>query len=380
MKKVCIHFMRIINYLIPKSKNKVLFISKPNYSDNTRALFEYMEKYDEYKKVWLVDNENSLEKLKNRGINAYSIKSIKGFIAFMSSKYIISNQNNLLNLKSKNQIYISLWHGMPLKSIHYLDDNCDKKSLEADKRIDYTISTSKVMKLAMASAFNIEPKKVMISGQPRNDMLFRKDRKLQEIIEINISKFDKVIFYLPTYRTGVGRSEGEVNEMNVINIHEYNDDELNEYLKIRNILLLVKFHPVQEKFFNKNLYTNIKIIPSMVLNDKLIDLYQILSQSDLLITDYSSVYFDYLVLGKPILFLNTDEINYSNSRGFVFDNPSFWRPGPKVNNLNNLMNEIDKLLNEKNYYKEEREHINSLVNTYMDGKSSQRVYEVIFKK
>lgn len=379
MKKIFIKILLFINYITPKNKNKIVFISGPDYSDNSRALYEHMQKKNEYKNIWLVKNDEIFKQLKNRKIKVYKTKSIKGLILFFTSKYIVSNQNNLLSIKSRKQIYISLWHGMPLKNIHFLDDNIDIDSLKYNEKIDFTIATSKLMKLAMSSAFNIKASNVLITGQPRNDALLQKNDCLSRLIEIQKSDFDKIAFYLPTYRSGVGRNDGLMTNENLINLNRYDEIKLNEYLKLKKILLVVKLHPVEENKIEKKSYSNIKIIDSKEMNLQLVDLNQIISESDLLITDYSSVFFDYLIMNKPILFLDTDKNEYSKNRGFIFDNVEFWRPGPKVNNLESFICEVNNLLSDKKYFKKERDSINSLINTYYDDKSSERVYQKIFK-
>jgi len=102
-----------------------------------------------------------------------------------------------------------------------------------------------------------------------------------------------------------------------------------------------------------------------------------LGYSDLLITDYSSVYFDYLLIDKPVIFVPTDIEEYSQKRGFLLEPYDFWTPGPKVYNQDNLLNSILANLNEPNKYKKERNLINSMINYYKDNKSSERVWNLI---
>lgn len=118
----------------------------------------------------------------------------------------------------------------------------------------------------------------------------------------------------------------------------------------------MKLHPKEEEYYKKTFegFSNIKLCTSEFLAKYNLDIYQILSETDLLITDYSSVYFDYLLLDKPILFLNTDLDQYRNNRGFLLNPFEFWTPGPKVNIYNHFICELEKLLTDEKYYKTER--------------------------
>ena len=236
------------------------------------------------------------------------------------------------------------------------------------------------MRLTMATTFNLDPKKVLITGQPRNDAFFNNNKinEVNSILEIDLNKYSKIIFYIPTFRNGIGRTDGIINTNNLINLAEYDENSLNDFLVKNNYLLVAKLHPLEESSIDMKEQTNIKILDSKNMLDYQIILNEILNLSDILITDYSSVYFDYLILDKPILFTNIDEAEYMKNRGFVFDNPDFWRPGPKVNNIDDFIKEIEILINDSNYYKRERDEVNSLVNIYKDNKSSERIFNNIF--
>lgn len=375
MRNLINYILKSLNNIIPKDNKKIVFISRPDYSDNSKVFYEYIKNKDKYNFVWIVEKEEVVNTLQSKGIVACENYSVKAILSLLTARYIVSTHNNFLGIKSKKQKYIALWHGMPLKTIYFLENDYDKNL----KHIDFAIATSNIMRLAMASAFNLDPRKVIVTGQPRNDSLFKQDIDINKILDINNDKFEKIIFYLPTYRNGAGRKEGLINNSNIINIDKYDEKRLNLYLKEKNYLLIAKFHPAEESEFKNLKYSNIKILESKTLTAKNINLNEILNKVDLLITDYSSVYFDYLILNRPMLFINMDENEYNRDRGFVFDNPSFWRPGPKVSNFENFILELDELINNEDYYKKDRDCINSLINLYRDNKSSERVFEEIFK-
>ncbi len=115
-----------------------------------------------------------------------------------------------------------------------------------------------------------------------------------------------------------------------------------------------------------------------MLQDNLLDLYDILGATDILVTDYSSIYFDFLLLDKPIVFIPTDLQEYEKSRGFLFDPYNFWAPGPKPLIFTDFLAELTKYIKDENYYKKERTIVNDIVNKYQDSKSSERLYNLVF--
>lgn len=123
---------------------------------------------------------------------------------------------------------------------------------------------------------------------------------------------------------------------------------------------------------------NIRILTAAELQRSSVDLYEILRAFDALITDYSSVYFDYLLLERPILFMVPDLETYQRVRGFSLEPIEFWMPGPKAGNVGDLVRELERLLDDKHYWQHERETVNKLVNSYRDAGSSERVCQAIF--
>ena len=392
MKEKILNLMiQIFNSITPKKSNKIIFRSEPDYSDNSKAFYKYLydNHRDRYDLVWIVKSDTIFQLLRKNNIKVYKRNSIKGLIEFCRAKYIVSTHAQFANLKNHNQVYINLWHGMPLKNIGFLEKKeivGEKYLIEEKKKfakMDYIISTSKTTRLAMSSVFYTDIRCIHVTGQPRNDFLFLRNNKeiLSKCVKgLELNKYKKIIMCIPTFRVGLGKHDGNSFLNNMLNLQQYKEDSLNDFLRENDYLLLIKFHPFEEAFFKGDNFSNIKILDSKVLSENLITLNEIMNIADLLITDYSSVYFDYLLLHRPIIFTNTDEKEYIKNRGFIFDNPDFWRPGPKVNTLDNLVLEIKKLLSSEMYYKYERETISSLVNTYTDNNSSKRIYEIIFNK
>lgn len=289
--------LKIINKLIPKDSKNYIFFSIPDFQGNSRAYFEYLYKfYPEYNFVWIFSKQNAEfeKRIKNRYpfIKIYSMYSIKSIFAYFKSKYIISTHKSYLGIKVDKQIHIEVWHGMPFKSMGYMENNCQE--VLNKENIDLLISTSTLTKNLLAACFQIKGEKIKITGQPRCDYLQKNSKILKQFFNI---KNEKVIGYFPTFREGfLSREEGyTINKNNFFRVEDFNEKKFENYLKKNNLKLVMKLHPFEEKIYNKLKIqnNNIIVITQEILDENLIDLYEILNEVDLLITDYSSIYIDY---------------------------------------------------------------------------------------
>ncbi len=386
-------FFRQVSRLIPKKKNLVIFESFPDFSDNVYHLFEYMNNNEKIKKkyslIWLVNDEKIHEKLLKKKIKTYKKFSLRGIFVLLRSKYIFISHTGFLNVKSKNQILINLWHGMPLKAMMFLDDSKTESDVLKGKKINdninFLISTSKIMQIALASAFYTNPRKIHLVGQPRNDKLFNYESKkrLSDLLNSDLSNYEKIVIFCPTFRKSEFELDGVSQKFNLFNFTDYHKQIFHDYLVNNKILFLVKFHPFEEKYYlsklNNKKITNIVFITQEMLQSALVDLYDILGGVDILITDYSSIYFDFLLLNKPIIFTPTDLKQYQENRGLILEPYDFWTPGPKVTTFKDFLTEFKKCIDNPTYYSEERKLINNIVNKYQDDKSCERVFKLVFE-
>lgn len=378
--------LRILNTIIPKKNNQILFASIPDYSDNAKALYEYFvtnQIHQQYDIVWLVNDPEILRLLTQRGIKVHLEQSVRGLCSIFRSKYIIGTHNNYCGIKAKNQYIINLWHGVPLKAMGYVDNLESESTLkyfrkggEAD---DILTVTSSIMRNTMVASFLIDPRKVVITGQPRNDYLFmnHQEQKLSKLLDLDLSKYNKLLLYMPTFRVDHGRVEGTIKHLDFLR-SEY----FNKFLRNNNMLFVLKLHPFEEKYWLsqdnfKDFNGDIVILKTEHLTGPLISIYEVLKEFDVLITDYSSIYFDFLLLNKPIIFLPLDLEQYTQTRGFSLEPYDFWTPGPKATTIEMLIDEIQKCISDPAYYEMERKTINSLINQFQDGSSCERVWNQI---
>lgn len=371
-----IKLLSVFDFLLPKWQDYIVFSSFPDFSDNSFALFVYMANKYKYKKyIWLVANKTSkyeklIDNYVKNDINLQVVKknSLVGFYYYLISKYVFFTHGlypgAFLNQK---HIVVNLWHGMPLKNIGYLDS---KNSKYIPKSI-YAIATSNYYKDIIAKSFKMNKNKILLSGQPRNDFLFLDLEKIKSIIEreFNLKSFNKVIAWLPTYRESIiGDIRVDGLHYEFIPLFNSNDIlQLDKYLKEKNICLMIKLHPMDSvKRSDFPFMNNIKVVDNNLVESLHISFYSILKYTDALITDYSSVYIDYLLLNRPIGFTISDIKEYNKSRGFVFDDfNEDILPGNIIKNQNEFYIFLDSIfdskelitdINLKNLYNEVKNH------------------------
>jgi len=372
-----------ISKLIPKDKNIWVFGAwfGERYADNSKYLFEYVNKYHpEIIAVWLTNNRDVYKSLKKKGYRVFMKKSFIGLWIAIKAKVAVVCQSKREDLYpficDKKTIVVQLWHGIPLKKIGY-DDTLysyrhKKFKFERIKKIifpfleeNYTlfISTCEETKKIFARAFNVDSEKVKVTGYPRNDcLLLKKTQSKGSIIKV---------IYLPTFR----KDRGE--EIDLFEPYGFSVEKLDFVLKELNAEIYMKLHPVNK--ISRKTLNQIQSSNRIKFLESYIDLYEILNEFDVLITDYSSVYFDYLLTDKPIIFAPFDLEDYlKKDREFYYEYDKV-TPGPKARNWYEVLHFLKEAIENPDKYKEEREKIRNIFHKYQDGRSSERVFNEIIK-
>ena len=378
-------------YLINKVDDKIILFESfmgRAYSDSQKALYKEMLEdsfFENFTFVWAFNCPENYKFLENK--NTLVIKyGSKEFYNYMSkAKYWVTNSRLPEYLiKKKEQIYLQCWHGTPLKRLGF-DINVEggnalntmkeiKEKYEQDaKRYDYMLSPSAFCTEKFISAFNLKKLKkenvIIEEGYPRNDYLLNHTKedvdRLKENLGIPNNK--KVILYAPTWRdnqhtTGVGYTYN-------LNL---DFDKLKEKLE-KEYVIVFRTHYFVSNSFDFEKYKG--FIFDMSNHDDVNDCYIL---SDIIITDYSSVFFDYANLKRPMLFYMYDLEEYQGKlRDFYFSLDEL--PGPIVKTQDELENEILNIDNYEVTYKDKYKKFNDKFNYLDDGQVSKRVIEKIFK-
>ena len=284
----------------------------------------------------------------------------------------------------KNGCAMQLWHGFPLKGMNYMSRFYEQSHQHYWKDYVAIASYSTTYSSLMNACFGGRVEQYVITGMPRNDFLFCSDgqRVFEEVTGQSLVS-RQLIAYMPTFRT---TQFGQVNGKKHSCLFDFPDFDLEgliHFLDYNNLLMLVKMHSYEQ-------YEPVamqRMVESEVfcwISDELLaakqrDFYELLNAVDLLITDYSSVYFDYLLLDRPIIFTPTDVEQYRQSRGFLLEPYDFWAPGAKCLTQSEMLKQLERFLVHPQHHAGERDRVASIVHHFRDDQSSRRVAEMIME-
>lgn len=350
-------------------KNIIVMEGINDLDSNTGAFFEYLINNDYNKKyqfIWLLKNYENRKNFNN--VKCLNIKKINIFykIKIARAKFLICDNWFIEKLNDKQKL-IYLTHGFPtVKNV--------KGIINVPKNCDYMLCTSEEFIQLAIEQYGIVSEQIFIDDLPRNDKMLIKNDEMKKINKEQ--KFSKTIIWMPTFRktNNSDRNDSDIEyELGIPLINNINEYiKFNEYLKNNNILLIIKFHPGQDMSVVKiKDMSNIKIFSTKRLNDENIDLYELLGNTDALISDYSSVYFDYMLLNKPIGYVVDDIEHYKI--GFAYANIYDYMPGLKISNIDDMYEFIDDIINENDKYEKERNLLKTKVHKYEDNKNRERL-------
>ena len=372
--------------MLPINNHVLVFESEGDFSDNAYAFYEYVKdnsKKDVYKYVWLVDDLKKCKKYKTS--NTVVVKKRPARIALVADYYLavckfyIYDHTNILGMygKRKEQKIINLWHGCSFKKT---TASASDKGINSE---DIMTVTGDFWKDIMSEFVCCDNRKSVSLGYPRNDYLFTNNHLLEKWKKkYKTETYKKIFFWMPTFRQSKIMSisedyyDGETGLPIFLSIDEL--ELLNKFLHEYNSLLLFKVHHLQLDYpaFKKN-YSNIKIVTDREINNNGLQLYQVIGVSDALITDYSAIFNDYLLLNRPMIFTLDDYKQYKESRGFSIDNPLEYYPGFHVYNQEEFYKAIKDILEDRDPYIEHRNKIRLLMHKYVDGNSCKRISDYI---
>ena len=274
--------------------------------------------------------------LKNNGmenVNLVELSSDEYMRLLASAKYLI-NDNTFLPffIKRKEQIYLNTWHGTPLKTLGKSIKNAMHGIGNAQKNFvsaDYLLYPNRYTMKHMVEDYmleNITDSKCVLSGYPRNSAFFKESRSAEVRKSMEIPEGMRIYAYMPTWRGAVGDIAKDANTLLKEYLHQI-DDALED-----NERLYLNLHPIANKDVDVKEFKRIRNIPVRF------DTYDFLTSTDCLITDYSSVFYDYAVSGKKCVLFTYDEEEYFADRGVYMSLSEL--PFPKVKTVDELMIEL----------------------------------------
>lgn len=358
------------------------------YGCNPRAIYEYMlsdPRFKDFKYIWIFNDPKSKTDLfpQLEGVETLSKEDRSYYGKMASAKYVITNSNLDYGVTpGEGQIFLQTWHGTPLKrlrcdiaaehgnAINSIEEIHSKNNLDV-VRYDYFLSPSPFATDKFRTAFNLEAlgKATILTetGYPRNDILFnyREEDVVKLKEELGIPADKKVILYAPTFRDNKHDGKDYVYDLRM-------DMDLMQKELGDEYVMLFRVHYFVADNFDFSKYEG--FVYNVTALDDISQLYII---SDLLITDYSSVFFDFANLRRPIVFYMYDKEDYADDiRGFYIDLEEL--PGPIVTEEKDLISEIKNI--DPGKWTDKFNEFNKKYNPLEDGNSSKRVVELLFGK
>lgn len=359
------------------------------WADNGRYFYLYLHQFkrEEVRPIWITHKKEIAAFLQEKGYEAYYYHSLKGiWFCLRGGVYIYDNYSKDISFwLSGGALKVNLWHGSGNKKTNF-DNKFDYlrhprsawerfctaiTRMSNEKPWHYTVATSPMMAEIFISAFRTDMAHILQNGYPRNDVLFQ-DNKLvnvltlaeQENLDHVMQAKDrgmKILTYMPTFR------DSERLFFDVMDLEEFN-----AFLARENLLFLAKMHPKSKmkEAFSRISYSNIRSL------DAEIDPYTFLGQVDLLVTDYSSIYSDYLMLNRPSVLFPFDFEEYSRDTRECYFTYDEYMPEIRAYTMPELMEDICLVLREDTY-EAGRLALRDRIFAEADGRASERLYEKI---
>ncbi|WP_252215993.1 CDP-glycerol glycerophosphotransferase family protein [Clostridium sp. VAP41] len=366
-------YQKILKILCDKKKLKnILIIESHNDFDcNGGTFYNYLieNNYNKkYKIVWLL--KNSIPKELPQNVVAFYLykPSIRKMYYTCIAKYFLADCVVTDKIRHDQKSFY-LTHGpIGLKSV--------KGVSHLPESVDYICEPSEFFASIAADQLELEypNKKFIYVGYPCHDLLYKESNK--EIQKITNEQFNKTIVWMPTFRKGGGFCRNDSKTVMQMGIPIINNEEmymqLNKLLLSLNILLIIKIHPMQDLSDLKIRNTsNIIVLTARDMKQKKLDNYRLLRDTDALISDYSSIAYDYLHLNRPIAYDFSDVQDYT--RGLCVKNIDDFIAGPIINNYEELLLFIKKVGKNVDEYSSQRMILLRKLFQYTDGNSCKRL-------
>lgn len=388
----------ILNRLFPRRMTLWAFGSwrGERFGDNAKHFFFHClgRKSEGVRAIWITGSRKIARELSSAGLPVAHRYSLKGLWASARAGiyFFDTHSADVSRPFARGAMLVNLWHGIPLKRIEADIDNKKHpyhKSLsgpplerlfwrllrpEMTERCDMVVSTSETVSHTLSSAFRVPVERIVESGLPRNDCLLDPlsipsrltslDAQVRQQLSNARARGERILIYMPTFRDDGGSS------------FPLNWIEVNHILAQFNCRLICKLHPLDR--------TRMAIPPDADRVEVLsghVDVYLFLDQTDALITDYSSIWFDYLLLDRPILFFPHDLERYQRTcRGFYYDYESI-TPGGTAYTADAMLNLLSAFgRKELDSRAEQMLRARNTFHRRADSGASARLFDAVWRK
>lgn len=378
IRKLLFQINYALNSATPK-QDQVLICEPWNIESNCVEMANYIAEQDQRPVYYAVPKRlmDHAKRLVHPRVQIIENETLAFKKLFMRSKYIFAAHWKFPKYYTKDQSVVNLWHGVGHKKIALLRG---KPGMFAN----LTVATSKLTQRAFTDAFGNPIDTVKITGYPRNDMMLRAFQErdaLKHRMEGDLHKYDKIIIWLPTFRTDTIASHGTdgVAADNAFQIAGFDVARFNRLLKKYNVLCIVKPHPLDVQRPDDQAHSNVMVINDEWLWKQGLTLYHLTACTDIVVSDISSIIVDYMLLDQPVICFSTDFDDYSDSRGFYFEDIENWLPSKLVRKEAEFLEYLENILQSGiDPWEKQRMHLKDAFFSYHDANSSQRILDAVF--
>lgn len=383
------------------------YVKGLDFADNARALFEYMLAAgvnEKYELIWFVKNPKEFTEpegryypffVKNKNVSFISFdwsvsenseERDEYYRALCLAKWIfMTDAYGFARNCRKDQVRVQLWHGCGFKT--------RTNFVPCEHRYEYNIVIGEAYRKIHANIYGLREDQVLITGYPKSDWLYHPvDRKKVETMGIcsaeGTDSSVRTIFWLPTFRV----AQNNLSELNEKALSTHTGmplvDTVGDLVRLNGLLvkgnckLIIKLHPFQNREALSDTLENAELSNIILLgNEQLVEqdvqIGQLLAYADALISDYSSVAVEYMLLDRPIAFTLDDASEYENSRGFVFDNLRDNLPGKELYTFEDYLEYVGEIIDNMDSTARKRHQLTDKFHLYKDDRSSERVVKAL---
>ena len=325
------HATRLLDFLCPKDDHLIVF---SNPAGSTRAMYDRVKAEHKEYKAYIITGRPEEE-------GEIPLRSIRTYWKLMRARFAVSSHGlfdfDLFRFSRRTKL-VTTWHGTPMKALGPLskihNEKLHKNLEEYAKAIDLFIAASYYEAAQIGFANGFDARKLVLTGQPRNDHLVDYESNGKERLRKYLPDLDPegiVVLYAPTFR---------IERM--VRFFPFLDNDyrqLSDFLENHNITILLRPHINDLQIFD-----TIDIDSPRILNfgfDELLDIYEVLGDIDILVTDYSSLAYDFLLLDRPIIYITYDLMQYEEEEGFMI-NFGALATGRLVDSMKEFIEAIEK--------------------------------------
>jgi len=365
----------LVNRLLPKTPDRVVLHSTIDLEDGVFAVAEELHARGWTATILLEQPSRAAEVRRHTGgaVNTLPKRSLSGLLQFLSARYVMTTHNIYGNRQPpKSQIVVNLWHGDPPagKVIGQLEPG------QGPLRATYAPVPSRLARAFRCAEFGLHPLRIPVVGSPRNDRMLRSDGPAARRL-LGEDPDRPVFLWLPSFRTMslAGRTRSDVVQSHPgVPFAPADVEKLDAWLVQHDARIVLKLHPLDVAAFPGN-YRAIRVVSQEEMQEHGLTVNTMAPAFDALLTDVSSIWVDYLLLDKPLIFAFPDIEAYRQGRGLGLEPYEDWVPGPFVRDIDSLIGALADLAEGRDPMARERGLARRRFHEHRDDRSAARLLD-----